>query len=774
MAINFPVNPVLGQTYSYGDYTYTYDGVKWTSVVKYGSSAVKIQSSTPPPSPEVGLQWYDDVSGRTYFWHVNTSDGIGQWVEDAPQGVSDNGVGQNPSIVYVQEEMPTGPSIPSGAQWYKPSETESYIYYVDPQGNKQWIEEDSVGDDGGSSFNFTQEDAPTERLFFGARWFKPSTSQEFIYYVGPNEVGVWTEANDTGDSASAIGIETSNGSTVQEFINSNKLNSLLELKSLDTSKYENGDKVSIIKTGRIGDFIWDSSDLSSEVSLDEVTNGEGDGGFYIAPSSDKTGASGAWVRNETNTISTTYYGAEPNTICASSINAAIRAAKRFGIKNVFTPAGVYFYDDEIYIDDTIKFIGMGKRTTYFKPVNGYSGWFMQLYETTFVGTGNQGPIIDASADTSSIYLADFCVASEQLITETQHGIRFVGRCDRVKMESVYFEMLKGTNLYLGFQNSVPTNPAYARECTFIDVETRGGGDPSVGAPAWVIDSYGSGDATNLNSFYSCRVIFPYGIGLDIRNNATNNRVRRCNFYNLLLHAGVSTNSADMMRIRGAVSNIKVVGYEANSTVSGQIATVIDTYNGEEPFSITIDGNITSGDGDGFDVRYGRKIRIVMDSLGSTGMDLRTGAGINGSIQFDTIGETSPTLDLDPTTERFVSCFESLIDDLPMRLSKIVLGNSFTSPNISQGSGSPEGVVSSPAGSLYLNRGTNTDRNCDAAFVKTSGSGSTLYRALQELVGGTTAQRPSSPSLYQSYFDTTLGYSVSWDGTNWKDGSGNIV
>lgn len=45
MAINFPNSPLAGQVYEYGDYKYTYDGVKWTSVIKYSSDSVKAHSS---------------------------------------------------------------------------------------------------------------------------------------------------------------------------------------------------------------------------------------------------------------------------------------------------------------------------------------------------------------------------------------------------------------------------------------------------------------------------------------------------------------------------------------------------------------------------------------------------------------------------------------------------------------------------------------------------------------------------------------------------------
>lgn len=107
-AINFPSSPVLGQTYEYGDYLYTFDGVKWTSTVIYGSSAVKIQSSTPPEAPEAGLQWYDNTSGRAYFWHVNEGTASGQWVEDAPQGVVEREVDYNLQAVARANDVRDG------------------------------------------------------------------------------------------------------------------------------------------------------------------------------------------------------------------------------------------------------------------------------------------------------------------------------------------------------------------------------------------------------------------------------------------------------------------------------------------------------------------------------------------------------------------------------------------------------------------------------------------------------------------------------------------
>jgi hypothetical protein len=41
-------------------------------------------------------------------------------------------------------------------------------------------------------------------------------------------------------------------------------------------------------------------------------------------------------------------------------------------------------------------------------------------------------------------------------------------------------------------------------------------------------------------------------------------------------------------------------------------------------------------------------------------------------------------------------------------------------------------------------------------------------------GGATGDRPSSPKLYEFYFDTTLGIPIWHDGTNWVDATGSTV
>lgn len=58
--------------------------------------------------------------------------------------------------------------------------------------------------------------------------------------------------------------------------------------------------------GGQGHFDWDSSDLSTEVTADTES------GIYVAPTTDATGASGAWVRQHVGIIRPEWFGAFPD------------------------------------------------------------------------------------------------------------------------------------------------------------------------------------------------------------------------------------------------------------------------------------------------------------------------------------------------------------------------------------------------------------------------------------------------------------------------------
>jgi hypothetical protein len=84
-----------------------------------------------------------------------------------------------------------------------------------------------------------------------------------------------------------------------------------------------------------GTFYWDASDLSAEVAADTQS------GIYVAPNSDSTGASGAWVRQYSGAVNVRWFGADGDG--TTDDTAAIRAAFAFS-KNLFFSAGVYIVD----------------------------------------------------------------------------------------------------------------------------------------------------------------------------------------------------------------------------------------------------------------------------------------------------------------------------------------------------------------------------------------------------------------------------------------------
>lgn len=92
------------------------------------------------------------------------------------------------------------------------------------------------------------------------------------------------------------------------------------LKALDASSIKSA---SLTENGRAGVFSWVPSNLSSAVSLD--TNE----GVYIAPASDPTGASGAWVRQfDFSNYQTAWFGAVADYITDNTavINSMIAVA----------------------------------------------------------------------------------------------------------------------------------------------------------------------------------------------------------------------------------------------------------------------------------------------------------------------------------------------------------------------------------------------------------------------------------------------------------------
>lgn len=95
--------------------------------------------------------------------------------------------------------------------------------------------------------------------------------------------------------------------------------------------------------------IYMVADLSAMVSQDEVTPGMGDGGTYIAPSNDRTGASGAYIVDYENDLNPYLYGAtgDGNDQDAPGLNRTLEALVRRGGGRMRIREGSYLIDTSV-------------------------------------------------------------------------------------------------------------------------------------------------------------------------------------------------------------------------------------------------------------------------------------------------------------------------------------------------------------------------------------------------------------------------------------------
>jgi hypothetical protein len=93
-----------------------------------------------------------------------------------------------------------------------------------------------------------------------------------------------------------------------------------------------GDSVYLAEANRAGMFVWDPGNRSSQVAADPQE------GVYVAPSSDASGASGAWVRREADPLNVRWFGAKGDGIADDT--AAIQAAVNY-IGNLPNGGGLY-------------------------------------------------------------------------------------------------------------------------------------------------------------------------------------------------------------------------------------------------------------------------------------------------------------------------------------------------------------------------------------------------------------------------------------------------
>jgi hypothetical protein len=99
----------------------------------------------------------------------------------------------------------------------------------------------------------------------------------------------------------------------------------------------NGQSAILSESGREGTFVFSTDDLSAEVAADPLQ------GIYVPPSSDTTGASGAWVRKFDGAVQVNWFGAKGDgaTDDRAAIQAAINHVSSAGGGTVLFPAGTH-------------------------------------------------------------------------------------------------------------------------------------------------------------------------------------------------------------------------------------------------------------------------------------------------------------------------------------------------------------------------------------------------------------------------------------------------
>ena len=100
--------------------------------------------------------------------------------------------------------------------------------------------------------------------------------------------------------------------------------------------------------GRSGIFVWSSDDHYDDVLEDSQS------GIFVAPNSDLTGASGAWIRTFSGQFNIEWFGAIGNGIydCTDAIQATIDMAVYLGGGKIYLPTGSYNVYGTIKIDRT--------------------------------------------------------------------------------------------------------------------------------------------------------------------------------------------------------------------------------------------------------------------------------------------------------------------------------------------------------------------------------------------------------------------------------------
>lgn len=171
------------------------------------------------------------------------------------------------------------------------------------------------------------------------------------------------------------------------------------------------DKAVILhEVGREGVFAFDSSNLSAKVTADPLQ------GIYVAPSSDATGASGAWVRKYDGNIHAKWLGIVadgvtddgPTVLAAYTLAFALAGSNLTGYGTAtpsivlpFTPSGINMGSTTLSLTKAIATYGetgatFGGAATWLKWDAGHICIIVNAQNCYFDGIGIQGGWVDSS------------------------------------------------------------------------------------------------------------------------------------------------------------------------------------------------------------------------------------------------------------------------------------------------------------------------------------------------------------------------------------------
>lgn len=170
--------------------------------------------------------------------------------------------------------------------------------------------------------------------------------------------------------------------------------------------------VTLIESGREGTFVWSSANLSSLVAIDTQQ------GIYVAPSSDTTGASGAWVRVYGNRIKAKWFGLDPlgvvndgtKVLSIYTLAFALAATSYLyyptlfaapSVEFPFTPNGINMGSTTISLTKAIATYGeagseAGGSATWFKWTGDCNGFEVRAGNCHFDGVAGRGSWTTAS------------------------------------------------------------------------------------------------------------------------------------------------------------------------------------------------------------------------------------------------------------------------------------------------------------------------------------------------------------------------------------------